>query len=161
MTGPAPALVTRFAPSPTGYLHIGGVRTALFNWLLARHHGGQFILRIDDTDQQRNVAEALAPILNGLRWLAIDWDEGAEVGGDHGPYYQSQKPDRYQGAATRNRLPTAPLPCTPAVSSRLSSPAPISPMNPSTKPTRYCRRSRTRSAAPPWSPNPGEWIAGE
>ena len=60
---------TRFAPSPTGYLHIGGVRTALFNWLLARQHGGQFILRIDDTDQQRNVEEALQPILDGLRWL--------------------------------------------------------------------------------------------
>jgi glutamyl-tRNA synthetase len=87
---------TRFAPSPTGYLHIGGVRTALFNWLFARHHGGQFILRIDDTDQQRNVAEALAPILNGFRWLGLDWDEGAEVGGPHGPYYQSQKQDRYR-----------------------------------------------------------------
>jgi glutamyl-tRNA synthetase len=89
---------TRFAPSPTGYLHIGGVRTALFNWLFTRHHGGQFILRIDDTDQQRNVAEALAPILHGLRWLGIDWDEGAEVGGPHGPYYQSQKQDRYLDA---------------------------------------------------------------
>ncbi len=89
---------TRFAPSPTGYLHIGGVRTALFNWLFARHHGGRFILRIDDTDQQRNVAEALAPILNGFRWLGIDWDEGAEVGGEYGPYYQSQKLNRYQEA---------------------------------------------------------------
>src|SRR5437660_5508196 len=89
---------TRFAPSPTGYLHIGGVRTALFNWLFARHHGGQFILRIDDTDQQRNVAEALAPILSGFRWLGLDWDEGPEVGGDYGPYYQSQKLDRYQAA---------------------------------------------------------------
>src|ERR1700758_392489 len=89
---------TRFAPSPTGYLHIGGVRTALFNWLFARRHGGQFILRIDDTDQQRNVTEALAPILNGFRWLGIDWDEGAEVGGPYGPYYQSQKGDRYQAA---------------------------------------------------------------
>lgn len=89
---------TRFAPSPTGYLHIGGVRTALFNWLFARKHGGQFILRIDDTDQQRNVAEALAPILSGFRWLGIDWDEGAEVGGPHGPYYQSQKSARYQDA---------------------------------------------------------------
>ncbi len=87
---------TRFAPSPTGYLHIGGVRTALFNWLFARKHGGQFILRIDDTDQQRNVAEALQPILEGFRWLGIDWDEGAEVGGPYGPYYQSQKGDRYQ-----------------------------------------------------------------
>jgi glutamyl/glutaminyl-tRNA synthetase len=89
---------TRFAPSPTGYLHIGGVRTALFNWLFARKHGGQFILRIDDTDQQRNVAEALQPILDGFRWLGLDWDEGAEVGGPHGPYYQSQKTDRYQAA---------------------------------------------------------------
>ena len=89
---------TRFAPSPTGYLHIGGVRTALFNWLFARKHGGQFILRIDDTDQQRNVAEALQPILDGFRWLGLDWDEGAEVGGPHGPYYQSQKLERYQEA---------------------------------------------------------------
>jgi glutamyl-tRNA synthetase len=89
---------TRFAPSPTGYLHIGGVRTALFNWLFARKHSGQFILRIDDTDQQRNVAEALAPILHGFRWLGLDWDEGAEIGGPHGPYYQSQKLDRYQEA---------------------------------------------------------------
>jgi glutamyl-tRNA synthetase len=89
---------TRFAPSPTGYLHIGGVRTALFNWLFARHHGGQFILRIDDTDAKRNVAEALQPILDGFRWLGIDWDEGAEVGGPHGPYYQSQKLERYQAA---------------------------------------------------------------
>src|SRR5437762_854598 len=89
---------TRFAPSPTGYLHIGGVRTALFNWLFARKHGGQFILRIDDTDQQRNVAEALQPILDGFRWLGIDWDEGADKGGPHGPYYQSQKLERYQAA---------------------------------------------------------------
>src|SRR5437764_12794016 len=89
---------TRFAPSPTGYLHIGGVRTALFNWLFARKHGGKFILRIDDTDQQRNVQEALQPILDGFRWLGLDWDEGAEVGGPHGPYYQSQKRERYQAA---------------------------------------------------------------
>jgi glutamyl-tRNA synthetase len=79
-------------------LHIGGVRTALFNWLYARKHGGQFILRIDDTDVQRNVAEALAPILHGLRWMGIDWDEGPEVGGPSGPYYQSQKLNRYQAA---------------------------------------------------------------
>ena len=70
---------TRFAPSPTGYLHIGGVRTALFNWLLARQSGGQFILRIDDTDAQRNIEAALQPILDGFRWLGIDWDEGPEV----------------------------------------------------------------------------------
>ena len=90
--------VVRFAPSPTGYLHIGGARTALFNWLYARRHGGQFILRIDDTDAERNVAEALAPILHGLRWMGIDWDEGPEAGGACGPYYQSQKLDRYQAA---------------------------------------------------------------
>jgi glutamyl/glutaminyl-tRNA synthetase len=89
---------TRFAPSPTGYLHIGGVRTALFNWLFARRRGGQFILRIDDTDQQRNVSEALQPLLDGFRWLGLHWDEGAEVRGPYGPYYQSQKLARYQAA---------------------------------------------------------------
>ncbi len=76
---------TRFAPSPTGFLHIGGVRTALFNWLLARHHGGQFILRIDDTDQQRHVEEAVGLILDGFRWMGMDWDEGPEVGGASWP----------------------------------------------------------------------------
>ena len=91
---------TRFAPSPTGYLHIGGVRTALFNWLFARHHGGQFILRIDDTDHERNVATALQPILDGFRWLGIDWDEGPDVGGPHAPYFQSQRSDRYEQAVT-------------------------------------------------------------
>ncbi|MGQ9505022.1 MAG: glutamate--tRNA ligase [Thermogutta sp.] len=89
---------TRFAPSPTGYLHIGGVRTALFCWLFARRHGGRFILRIDDTDQQRNVEEALKPILDGLRWLGIDWDEGPEVGGPCQPYFQSQRLPIYQEA---------------------------------------------------------------
>jgi glutamyl-tRNA synthetase len=92
---------TRFAPSPTGYLHIGGVRTALFNWLFSRKHGGQFLLRIDDTDQQRNVEAALAPILHGFRWLGIDWDEGPEVGGPHAPYFQSQRAGRYQDAVTK------------------------------------------------------------
>lgn len=89
---------TRFAPSPTGYLHIGGVRTALFNWLFAKGQGGQFILRVDDTDQQRNVEAALAPILDGFRWLGLDWDEGPEVGGPHAPYYQSQRGVKYQAA---------------------------------------------------------------
>ena len=92
---------TRFAPSPTGYLHIGGVRTALFNWLLARQSGGQFILRIDDTDAGRNVAEAISPILEGFRWLGMDWDEGPEVGGPHEPYYQSQRADQHQAAAKK------------------------------------------------------------
>jgi glutamyl-tRNA synthetase len=92
---------TRFAPSPTGYLHIGGVRTALFNWLFARKHGGQFILRIDDTDQSRNVDEALQPILDGFRWLGIDWDEGPEVDGPHAPYFQSQRTEKYQAAVKK------------------------------------------------------------
>ncbi len=93
---------TRFAPSPTGYLHIGGVRTALFNWLLARQSAdGKFILRIDDTDQQRNVNEALAPILDGFRWLGLDWDEGPDVGGPHEPYFQSQRAQSHQAAAAK------------------------------------------------------------
>ena len=89
---------TRFAPSPTGFLHIGGVRSALFNWLFARRHGGRYVLRIDDTDQQRNVEAALAPILHGFRWLGLGWDEGPEVGGPHQPYFQSQRTARYQAA---------------------------------------------------------------
>ena len=92
---------TRFAPSPTGYLHIGGVRTALFCWLFAKQQGGQFILRIDDTDEQRNEQETLAPILDGLRWLGIDWDEGPEIGGPHAPYYQSQRKEFYQQAVEK------------------------------------------------------------
>jgi len=90
---------TRFAPSPTGYLHIGGVRTALFNWLYARRHGGRFLLRIDDTDEARHVEAALRPILDGLRWLGLDWDEGPEAGGEHGPYRQSERTERYREAA--------------------------------------------------------------
>ena len=97
---PRPVRV-RFAPSPTGYLHIGGVRTALFNWLFARRHGGRFILRVDDTDAQRNVAEALAPILDGFRWLGLEWDEGPEVGGPCGPYYQSERLAIYQAAVEK------------------------------------------------------------
>lgn len=89
---------TRFAPSPTGFLHIGGVRTALFNWLLARHFGGQFILRIDDTDQQRHVEDAVQLILDGFRWMGMDFDEGPEVGGAFGPYYQSKRGEHYQSA---------------------------------------------------------------
>ncbi|MSU56793.1 MAG: glutamate--tRNA ligase [Pedosphaera sp.] len=93
----------RFAPSPTGYLHIGGARTALFNWLYARHTGGTFILRIEDTDAARNTQEAADVILNGLRWLGLNWDEGpltaAATGpckGDRGPYFQSQRKENYQ-----------------------------------------------------------------
>jgi len=87
---------TRFAPSPTGYLHIGGARTALFNWLLARQSGGQFILRIEDTDRARNVADAVAKILEDLHWLGLTWDEGPDVGGPCGPYFQSQRLEIYE-----------------------------------------------------------------
>jgi glutamyl-tRNA synthetase len=89
----------RFAPSPTGYLHVGGARTALFNWLYARRHGGTFILRIEDTDVERSQAEMVTGILDGLRWLGIDWDEGPEIGGPHEPYFQSGRLDRYRAAA--------------------------------------------------------------
>ena len=92
---------TRFAPSPTGYMHIGGMRTALFCWLWARHNRGQFILRIDDTDQQRNIDAALGPILDAFRWLGLDWDEGPEVGGPHAPYFQSQRRDLYDAALNK------------------------------------------------------------
>jgi glutamyl-tRNA synthetase len=93
----------RFAPSPTGFLHIGGARTALFNWLYARHTGGAFILRIEDTDAARNTQEATEVILSGLRWLGLNWDEGPASGdpsgagvGDYGPYFQSQRGDIYR-----------------------------------------------------------------
>ncbi len=91
----------RFAPSPTGYLHIGGARTALFNWLWARRHGGTFILRIEDTDQERSTKQAEAAIFEGLRWLGLDWDEGPEVGGPHGPYFQMERLDLYESYAEK------------------------------------------------------------
>jgi glutamyl-tRNA synthetase len=91
----------RFAPSPTGYLHVGGARTALFNWLYARRHGGVFILRIEDTDVERSSADMVSGILEGLRWLGLTWDEGPEVGGPHAPYAQSGRLDRYRTAAER------------------------------------------------------------
>jgi glutamyl-tRNA synthetase len=91
-----PEIRVRFAPSPTGYLHIGGARTALFNWLFARHHGGKFVLRIEDTDRTRNTEEAAVAIYEGLRWLELDWDEGPHVGGDYGPYLQSERTDIYE-----------------------------------------------------------------
>ena len=86
----------RFPPSPTGLMHVGGLRSALFNWLFARHHGGAFILRIEDTDRRRYEPEALSDILESLRWLGLDWDEGPEVGGGYGPYFQSERLDLYQ-----------------------------------------------------------------
>jgi glutamyl-tRNA synthetase len=86
----------RFAPSPTGYLHIGGARTALFNWLFVRHHGGKLVLRIEDTDIKRNTEEAAAAIYEGLEWLGLNWDEGPLIGGNFGPYFQSQRAQIYE-----------------------------------------------------------------
>jgi len=91
----AEKVVTRFAPSPTGYLHVGGARTALFNWLWARRTGGRFILRIEDTDQKRNTPTATQQVMDDLWWLGIDWDEGPEVGGPNGPYLQSERKEIY------------------------------------------------------------------
>ncbi|HEX5473924.1 MAG TPA: glutamate--tRNA ligase [Vicinamibacterales bacterium] len=89
----------RFAPSPTGYLHVGGARTALFNWLYARRHGGAFVLRIEDTDAERSSWDMVAGIVDGLRWLGLDWDEGPDIGGPHAPYFQSERLDRYRAMA--------------------------------------------------------------
>ena len=86
---------TRFAPSPTGFLHIGGARTALYNWLYARHHGGTFLLRVEDTDADRSTAASMQIILDGLKWLGLDWDEGPGIGGNYGPYYQSERNEIY------------------------------------------------------------------
>jgi len=100
MMDEAPVRV-RFAPSPTGYLHVGGARTALFNWLAARRYGGTFILRIEDTDTDRNVEGADRKIIEDLRWLGLAWDEGLEVGGPDGPYYQSQRLDLYRAVVSK------------------------------------------------------------
>ena len=89
----------RFAPSPTGYLHVGGARTALFNWLFARRMGGVFVLRIEDTDVERSSTDMVTGILDGLTWLGLDWDEGPGVGGPHAPYFQSERLDLYRAAA--------------------------------------------------------------
>jgi glutamyl-tRNA synthetase len=94
---------TRFAPSPTGALHVGGARTALFNWLFARHSSGAYVLRFEDTDAERSSAESEAALLGDLRWLGLDWDEGPEVGGPYAPYRQSERLDTYRYAAERLR----------------------------------------------------------
>lgn len=91
----------RFAPSPTGFLHVGGARTALFNWLYARRYGGAFVLRVEDTDAERSSEDMVTGILDGLRWLGLTWDEGPGIGGPHAPYFQSSRLDRYHAAAMR------------------------------------------------------------
>lgn len=92
---------TRFAPSPTGYMHIGNLRSALYTWLYARHHGGRFILRIEDTDQNRYVEGATEVIYRTLKSIGMDWDEGPDVGGEYGPYVQSERKDMYLPYAQR------------------------------------------------------------
>ena len=101
ITSPAQGVRVRFAPSPTGYLHVGGARTALFNWLFARNQRGRFILRVEDTDLERNRPELVEGILDGLRWLGLDWDEGPMVAGPHAPYFQSQRQAKYLAVAER------------------------------------------------------------
>ncbi|HNW31709.1 MAG TPA: glutamate--tRNA ligase family protein, partial [Caldisericia bacterium] len=91
----------RIAPSPTGKLHIGNARTGLFNYLFARHYGGTFILRIDDTDTERSTPEAEKAIFDGLKWLGITWDEGPDIGGNYGPYKQTERFDTYKDALNR------------------------------------------------------------
>ena len=96
-----PMVRVRFAPSPTGYLHVGGARTALFNWLYARRHNGIFVLRIEDTDAERSSWDMVTGIVDGLRWLGLDWDEGPDTGGPHAPYFQSQRLDMHREMAER------------------------------------------------------------
>lgn len=99
MVDPGKTIRVRFAPSPTGHLHVGGARTAFYNWLFARHFGGSFILRIEDTDLSRSTDEAIRQIKSSMRWLGLDWDEGPEMGGDYGPYRQMERMELYRHAA--------------------------------------------------------------
>src|SRR5919112_6069897 len=91
----------RYAPSPTGRLHVGGVRTALFNWLFARKNGGTFVLRIEDTDLERSTEESVEQLKSSLRWISLEWDEGPEVGGPHPPYRQTERLNIYRNAARK------------------------------------------------------------
>lgn len=111
----------RFCPSPTGNPHVGLVRTALFNWAFARHHQGTLVFRIEDTDAARDSEESYEQLLDSMRWLGLDWDEGPEVGGPHAPYRQSQRMDIYQDVAgkpsppaTRTTATARPRSSTPA-----------------------------------------------
>ncbi len=142
---------TRFAPSPTGFLHVGGARTALFNWLYARQNGGKFILRIEDTDEKRNTAEAHQVIYDGLAWLGLDWDEGPDTGGPFGPYRQSERSAIYEkhlavldagghlyedGGAIRFRSPRRPVVVEDIVCGRIE----FDMSNPATHPDMTIRR---------------------
>lgn len=142
---------TRFAPSPTGFLHVGGARTALFNWLYARQNGGKFVLRIEDTDEKRNTREAYQVIYDGLNWLGLDWDEGPDKGGEFGPYQQSERSgiyERYLGileagghvyednGAVRFRSPRKPVVVEDIVCGRIE----FDMSNPATHPDMTIRR---------------------
>lgn len=100
-SGVGRAVRCRFAPAPSGYIHVGGARTALYNWLFARHHGGTFVLRVEDTDRQRSTEEAIGILMESLRWLGIVWDEGPEVGGEYGPYRQTERLALYEETTDR------------------------------------------------------------
>ena len=128
---------TRFAPSPTGLLHVGGVRTALFSWLYARHHGGRFVLRIEDTDETREHPEAIEQIQRSLRWVGLDWDEGPGVGGDSGPYIQSERRPRHLEVAEQFLAEGAP---TAATARPRSSRRSARPRSARTAPFIYSRR---------------------
>ncbi|MDR1083092.1 MAG: glutamate--tRNA ligase [Coriobacteriales bacterium] len=110
-TDAATPVRVRFAPSPTGNLHIGGARTAIYNWAFARHNNGSFILRIEDTDPERSTPENTAQIIRSLKWLGLDWDEGPEVGGDFGPYLQTQRFSTYRDALEKLKEKDAVYPC--------------------------------------------------
>ena len=147
----------RFAPSPTGKLHIGGARTAIYNWAFARANGGTFILRIDDTDPTRSTEENTQIILRAMRWLGLDWDEGPEVGGDFGPYSQTERLDMYKAAAQKPAGTRATR--TPASARPSSSPPTARPPRPVRTPSRATsaaaatsRRRRPRRASTPASP---------
>ena len=115
MTSPLPHVRTRFAPAPSGSLHVGNARTALFAWLFARRHGGDFVLRIEDTDASRATTEHMVELMDVLRWMGLEWDEGPDVGGPYGPYRQSERFERYRDAAARlvEACDAYPCYCTP------------------------------------------------
>ncbi|HLL46731.1 MAG TPA: tRNA glutamyl-Q(34) synthetase GluQRS [Longimicrobiaceae bacterium] len=140
------AVRTRFAPSPTGHLHVGGARTAILNWLLARHHGGGFVLRIEDTDRERNVPGAEAELLDDLRWLGLDWDEGPDVGGPHAPYLQSERQADYEAALGGLRAAGLVYPCF--CSRREIAAAASAPHGPGDEGPRYPGNCRERPRDP-------------
>src|SRR5579859_5657533 len=138
-----PEARTRFAPSPTGLQHIGGYRTALFSWLLARHTGGQFLLRIEDTDTARTVPGAVDAIIEGFRWLGMEWNEGPIIGGPCGPYFQTQRLDLYRSAADRLMAGDFAYPCF-CTAERLQ--AARDAMRARGEPPRYDRHCRSLSS---------------